>query len=194
MNPINPTNTSNSINSMNPTNPTNPTNSDVPRLWYVIHTKPGDEDRVRINLHNQEIETFFPLLETYQYCNGRMIPKIRPLFPNYLFAKLDLELHYYKVKWTRGVNKILGSRNEPIPISEKVIQTVKERSGKDNLVKLEDELKDGDMVQINSGPFKSLRGVFQKMMSSKGRVRILLSLIGIDVPVQISRWQIKKVA
>jgi transcription antitermination factor NusG len=75
-----------------------------------------------------------------------------------------------------------------------VIQTIKERSGKDNLVRLEDELKDGDMVQINSGPFKSLRGVFQKMMSSKGRVRILLSLIGVDVPVQISRWQIKRVA
>ena len=172
----------------------NPANPDVLRPWYVIHTKPGNEDRVKINLHNQEIETFSPLLETYQYYNGKMIPKIKPLFPNYLFARLDLELHYYKVKWTRGVNRILGSGHEPIPISEKVIQTIKERSGKDDLVKLEDELKDGDMVQINSGPFKSLRGVFQKMMSSKGRVRILLSLIGVDVPVQIPRWQIKKVA
>jgi transcription elongation factor/antiterminator RfaH len=185
MNPMNSTNSTNPINLSNPSNQT---------FWYVIHTKPGDEHRVRVNLHNQGIEIFFPLLETYQYCNGRMIPKIKPLFPNYIFAKLDLELHYYKVKWTRGVNKILGSGNEPIPISEKVIQTIKERSGKDNLVKLEDELKDGDIVQVNSGPFKSLRGVFQKMMSSKGRVRILLSLIGVDVPVQISKWQIKKVA
>jgi transcription elongation factor/antiterminator RfaH len=191
MNPINATNSTNPINPIDPMNPINPRNQS---LWYVIHTKPGDEDRVRINLQNQEIEAFLPLLETYQYCNGRMIPKIKPLFPNYLFARLDLELHYYKVKWTRGVNRILGSGNEPIPISERMIQTIKERSGKDNLVKLEDELKDGDMVQINSGPFKSLRGVFQKMMSSKGRVRVLLSLIGVDVPVQISRWQIKKVA
>jgi transcription elongation factor/antiterminator RfaH len=175
-------------------NPTNSTNSSNQTLWYVIHTKPGDENRVGTNLQNQEIEAFLPLLETYQYCNGRMIPKIKPLFPNYLFARLDLGLHYYRVKWTRGVNRILGSGNEPIPISEKVIQSIRERSGKDNLVKLEDELRDGDMVQVNSGPFKSLRGVFQKMMSSKGRVRILLSLIGVDLPVQISRWQIKKVA
>ena len=163
-------------------------------LWYVIHTKPGDEDRVNTNLRNQEIETFLPLFETYQYCGGRMIQKIKPFFTNYLFAKLDLPFHYYKVKWTRGVNKILGSGNEPVPISEKVIQTIKERSGEDNLVKLEDELKDGDLVQVTSGPLKSLRGVFQKMMSSKGRVKILLSLIGVDVPVQISKWQIKKVA
>ena len=184
----------NSTNSIDPINSTNPINPSNQGLWYVIHTKPGDEGRVRTNLQNQEIETFLPFLETYQYCNGRMIPKTKPLFPNYLFARLDLELHYYKVKWTRGVSKILGSGSEPVPISAKVIQTIKERSGKDNLIKLEDELKDGDMVQINSGPFKSLRGVFQKVMSSKGRVRILLNLIGVDVPLQISKWQIKKVA
>jgi transcription elongation factor/antiterminator RfaH len=160
----------------------------------VIHTKPGDEHRVRTNLRNQEVETFFPLLETYQYCNGRMIPKVKPLFPNYLFARLDLELHYYRVKWTRGVNKILGAGNGPIPISEKVIEAIKERSGEDNLVRLEDEFKDGDLIQITSGPLKNLRGIFQKMMSGKGRVKILLSLIGVDVPVQMSKWQIKKVA
>jgi transcription elongation factor/antiterminator RfaH len=194
MNPTNPMNSINPMNSTNPTNPIDPMNPDVSRLWYVIHTKPGDEDRVQTNLRNQEIETFLPLFETYQYCGGRMIPKIRPLFPNYLFASLDLEIHYYKVKWTRGVNKILGSGREPIPLSEKVIQAIKERSGEDNLVKLEDELKDGDAIQVTSGPFKHLRGIFQKMMSSKGRVRILLTLVGVDVPVQISKWQVKKVA
>jgi transcription elongation factor/antiterminator RfaH len=194
MNKMNPINSTNPTNSIDPIDPTNPTNLDSSRLWYVIHTKPGDEDRVNINLQNQEIETFLPLLETYQYCGGKMIQKIRSLFPNYLFARLDLESHYYKVKWTRGVNKILGSGKEPIPLSEKVIQAIKERLGEDNLVKLEDELKDGDSIQVTSGPFKNLRGIFQKVMSSKGRVRILLSLIGVDVPVQISKWQIKKVA
>jgi transcription antitermination factor NusG len=37
-------------------------------------------------------------------------------------------------------------------------------------------------------------GVFKKEMSSRGRVKVLLSLIGVEVPVQISRYQIKKVA
>jgi transcriptional antiterminator RfaH len=123
-----------------------------------------------------------------------MVQKTKPLFPNYLFAKLDINLHYYKVKWTRGVNKILGSGVEPIPISEKVIQTIKERMGKDNLVKLEDGLEEGNVVQFTSGPFKDLMGVFDKKMSDGRRVRVLLSLIGADVPVQVSRHQIKKVA
>ena len=162
--------------------------------WFVIQTKPRDEHRVKTHLFNQEIEAFLPLFETPQYCNGKVVRTIKPFFPNYLFAKLDLEQHYYKVKWTRGVSKILGNGDGPVPISEKIIQKIKERIGKDNIVKLEEELTEGDVVQITSGPFKELRGIFQKKMSGNGRVRILLNLIGVDIPVQISQWQIKKAA
>lgn len=162
--------------------------------WYVIQSKPGDEYRVETHLINQEIEIFLPLLETHQYCSGKMVKRIKPLFPNYLFARLDLKFHYYKVKWTRGVSKILGTGDGPISISGKVIQTIREKVGKDNLVKLEEEWKEGDIVQITSGPFKELTGIFQKRVSDKGRVRILLSLIGVDIPVQISQWQIRKAA
>jgi transcriptional antiterminator RfaH len=162
--------------------------------WYVIHTKPGNECRVETNLFNQEIEVFLPRLETFQYSNEKMVQKIKPLFPSYLFAKFDIDVHYYKVKWTRGVSKILGVGNEPIPISEKVIQTIKTRGGENNLVKLNDGLEVGNIVQFTSGPFRDLLGVFDKKMSDGKRVRVLLSLIGVDVPVQVSRWQIKKVA
>ena len=163
-------------------------------LWYVIQTKPKDEYRVETHLLNQEIEIFLPLLETHQYCSGKMVQRIKPLFPNYLFARLDLKLHYYKVKWTRGVSKILGTGDGPIPISGKVIQTIREKVGKDNLVKLEEEWKEGDIVQITSGPFKELMGIFQEKMSDNGRVRILLGLIGVDIPVQISQWHLRKAA
>jgi len=182
---------------MNQTNERNQRNGQdeiASRSWYVIHTKPSNEHRVETNLSNQEIEVFLPLLETFQYANGKMIPKIKPLFPNYLFARLDLNLHYYKVKYTRGVNKILGVGSEPIPISEKVIETIKDRIGENNLVKFNDGLEEGNIVQFTSGPFKDLMGVFDKKMSDGKRVRVLLSLIGVDVSVQVSRYQIKKVA
>ena len=164
------------------------------RLWYVVQTKPGNEDRAQNNLDRQEIENFLPRLETYEHRQGTMVHNIKPLFPNYLFAKFHLGLHYYKVKWTRGVNRILGNGSGPIAISGKVISTIKERVGGNNLIRLEDECKEGDIIHVTSGPFKDLMGIFQKKMSGQGRVRILLSLIGVDVPVQISKWQIKRVA
>jgi transcription antitermination factor NusG len=141
-----------------------------------------------------EIETLLPLYENFQYSHGRMSRVINPLFPNYLFARLDLERHYYKVKWTRGVNRILGAGNEPIPISETVTQMLKDRMGGDGTVKLLEDLQEGDLVQITSGPLKDFIGIFQNRLSSGERVKILVNLIGIEVPVQISRFQIKKAA
>jgi transcriptional antiterminator RfaH len=162
--------------------------------WFVIHTKPRDEYRVKNHFEGMEIETLLPLCENFQYSHGRMCRVINPLFSNYLFARLDLERHYYKVKWTRGVNRILGVGNEPTPISEMVIQMLKDRMGGDGTVKLLEDLQEGDLVQITSGPLKDFIGVFQRRLSSGERVRILLNLIGAEVPVQISRSQIKKAA
>ncbi len=164
------------------------------RSWYVINTKPGNEHRVETNLSHQEIEVFLPLFGDFQYAQEKLVQKIKPLFPNYLFAKLDIGAHYYKVKWTRGVSKILGIGSEPIPISERVILTIKDRMGENNLVRLDDGLVQGAVVQFTSGPFKDLMGVFDKKMSGGKRVRVLLNLVGVDVPVQVSRHQIKKVA
>lgn len=163
-------------------------------FWYVIQTKPGNEHRVEMNLASQEIETFLPLVESYQYQRGKIVQTIKPFFPNYLFSRLHLRLHYHKVKWTRGVSRILGAGNEPIPVSEKVIYSIVSRIVKGNVVRLEDELKDGDFVQVTTGPFKDLTGIFQKKMSDSGRVRILISLIGVDVAVQLPQWQIRKAA
>jgi transcriptional antiterminator RfaH len=189
-------NSINSINSSNPTNPSNPMNPSNPSnpQWYVIQTKPGSEIRVETHLFNQEIEILLPMCETFIDSCGKMVHKIKPLFPNYLFAKLDMDIHYYKVKWTRGVAKIVGTGDGPTPLSEKVIQTIRERMGEDKLIKLEDGLEEGNLIQFTSGPFRDLIGVFDKKMSDGKRVRILMNLIGVNVPVQVPRWQIKKVA
>lgn len=164
------------------------------RLWYVVRSKPASEHRVQTHLDHQGIETFLPLLETRQYAGGKMVRQIRPFFPSYLFAYFDPLSHYARVKWTRGVVRVLGDSAGPIPISEKVIQSIRERAGENDIVTLREEWEEGDPVQITSGPFKDLAGIFQKRLSESGRVKILLSLIGIDVTVQISEWQIKKVA
>jgi transcription antitermination factor NusG len=111
----------NSINSINSSNPTNPSNSSNPTnlLWYVIQTKPGSEHRVETNLLNQGIETFLPLVETYQWKRGKMVQTIKPFFSNYLFGRLDLGFHYYKVKWTRESAKSLVLEMSLFPFPKK---------------------------------------------------------------------------
>jgi len=189
------TNQTNQMNEMNQINGPNGLMNDQTQMnWFVVRTKAGDENRANANLLNQEIETFLPLFKARHLRGVKMVRTIKPLFPGYLFARLDLDLHYARVKWTRGVSRILGNREGPVSISQAVVQTIRDRLGKDNLIELEDELKEGDLVQVVSGPLKDLLGVFQRRMSGKDRVRVLLNLIGVDVPVQMSKWQIHKVA
>ncbi len=175
---------------MNPTDGKNPNSGQ----WFVVQTKPANEGRAEKNLLNQGFETFLPMVETFRYRNGQMVRSVKPLFPGYLFSRFNLELHYYQVKWTRGVSKILGNGIQPLPVSDYVVETIKNRVREGNLVQLEDDWKEDDPVQIKSGPFKGLTGIFQRKMSERGRVRILLNLIGVDVPVVISKWQIQRVA
>lgn len=162
--------------------------------WYLIQTKPGNELRADFNLSNQGIETFLPLFKAHQISFGRIIENKKPLFPNYLFAKFALSSHYYQVKWTRGVSKIVAFGDFPVPVSEEVIQAIKNRAGKDNLIELEEDWQEGDIVEIISGPFKGLRGIFQKKTSDKERIKILLSILGAEVPVHIPKWQLKRAA
>ena len=162
------------------------------RLWYVVQTKPQNEYRVEAHLLNQGIETFLPLCASYHSCKGTVVKKIIPFFPSYLFARFDLEHDYHRVKWTRGVKKVLGFGNGPLPISEKIVLGIKERLGEDNLIKWAEDWQEGDLVEVISGPFQGLQGIFQQKMSAKGRVKILLSLLGVDVSVQISQWQLKR--
>ncbi|MFB3883672.1 MAG: transcription termination/antitermination protein NusG [Thermodesulfobacteriota bacterium] len=162
--------------------------------WFVIHTKPRDEGRVKSNVEKMEVETLLPLYKSIRFLHGRMCKVSSPLFPNYLFARLNLERDYYKVKWTRGVNRIVGIGNEPTPVAEVVIEMLRDRMADDDTVQLVDDLQEGNLIRVTSGLLKDFVGVFQKGLSSDGRVRVLLNLVGRDLPVQIDRWQIQKVA
>ena len=164
------------------------------RNWYLIRTKSGNEQRAAFNLSNQGIEVFLPLYKAHQFNFGKINEMKKPLFPGYLFARFDLSSQYHQVKWTRGVSKIVAFGDFPVPVSERIIQAIKGRVGKDNLIKLDEDWREGDIVEIISGPFRSLQGIFQRKISDKGRVKILLSLLGADVSVHISKWQLKRAA
>jgi len=62
---------------------------------------------LKINLFHQEIEVFLPLIEPYEHQFEQPVRRIKPLFQTTSLGRLDLNFHYYKVKYTRGVSKIL---------------------------------------------------------------------------------------
>ena len=161
--------------------------------WYVVRTKPRKEERAHSYLEQHGVKTFLPWMETSQFNAGKAIKKLKPLFPNYLFAQFDLMQNYPLVRWGKGVNKVLGFGKYPTPIADEVLSIMKSRTDEKNIVKKAYNLNKNDHIRITSGPLKDLLGIFERWVSDSGRVRILLNLIGYQPKVELHYSDLEKV-
>ena len=163
-------------------------------LWYVIQTKPKKETEARSYLSRKGIEILNPLTETFALRNGRMNKESKPLFPGYIFGKFDLDQNYPLVRWGRGVKKVLGFGGYPTPISDEVVEVIRERSDTQGIVKLTRHFQVNDVIRIKTGPLKDLLGIFERWVSDSERVRVLLNLIGYQPSIELHYSVIEKVS
>ena len=59
------------------------------------------------------------------------------------------------------MHSVVNFGNGPTSIDDDIIQLIQLRVGEDGLVKLDNDLNEGDPVMIDAGPLKKLVGVFQ---------------------------------
>jgi len=163
-------------------------------LWYVIQTKPKKEEEAKSYLSTKGVEIFNPLLETFLLRNGRMNRELKPLFPNYMFGKFDLDQNYPLVRWAKGVKTVLGFGEYPTPIPEEVVEIIKERTDTHGIVRLKCHFQTNDLIRIKTGPLKDLLGIFERWISDSERVRILLNMVGYQPVVEMHYSMIEKVA
>jgi transcription antitermination factor NusG len=155
--------------------------------WYVINTKPKKEFQVEKLFTEGGFIIYNP-----KYISE---DRIKPFFPGYEFILFDFPAQYQLVRYTRGVKKVVGNREGPIPISENIIKGIKAREVK-GLVELQkygEQPELGDEIEVVEGPLKGLRGIFKREISDKERVMILLNYVSYQGQLLIERKKLKKV-
>jgi transcriptional antiterminator RfaH len=155
------------------------------RRWYVIYTKPRAEDVAREQLEMKQIPVFLPKIPHVTFRKGRLKERIEPLFPSYLFARFAIPDEYYGVKWAKGVKRIVGNGDTPIPLDDSIVIFLKEKANEKGLVQPESNLKDGDQVRVRQGPLQGLLGIVQGVVGAKGRVRILMDILRAGAKVEL---------
>ncbi|UCE20756.1 MAG: hypothetical protein JSV46_00525 [Candidatus Aminicenantes bacterium] len=155
--------------------------------WYVINTKPKKEFQVEKLFIEGGIEIYNP-----KYLHD---DRIKPFFPGYEFISFDYPDQYRLVKYTRGVKKVVGVREIPVPIPGEVIQEIKSRevNGLIEIDKYGEKPEVGDEIEVVEGPLKGLRGVFKKELTAKERVLILLNYVTYQAQLIIEKEKLKKV-
>ena len=163
------------------------------RHWYVVQSKPQQTDRVAIQLQELlGIEVYNPKIEVRVVRGARKATQVKPLFPNYLFARLDLPAEWKTITFTRGVARVLGGWEDPRPVDDAVVAAIRtQERRKDRLISYY-RFQPRESVVVRSGPLKDVHGIFDRYIDEGGRVRILLSLIGFAAAVELESEQVTK--
>jgi transcriptional antiterminator RfaH len=157
------------------------------RQWYVVRSKPRREDYAQEQLVRRGVETFLPRIVEAQA--GRQEPVIGPLFPGYLFARVDLLSQYNRVIWAPGVRSFVAFGDMPAAVDRAVVAFLQERCGPEGIVRVVRRFSEGDVVRVTRGPLGGLIGIVQGHVSGQQRVRVLMELLRrrtqVNVPSQI---------
>ncbi len=156
--------------------------------WYVIHTKPRQEERAGANLSAWGLEVFAPRLRR-RTPRAAQAEHLEPLFPRYIFARFPLRLTG-KVGLTRGVHGVVHFGDGPAPVAPEVMSVLRARldpRGVSLAPERAPAFLSGEAVVVQAGPLKDLVGVFEAETPARERVRILLTTVSFHARVEVPR-------
>jgi transcription elongation factor/antiterminator RfaH len=161
--------------------------------WHVLHSKPCKENQLNAYLQSLGIETFYPTIRV-KPANPRAA-KIRPYFPRYLFAYVNLNVvGRSTLRWAPGATRLVQFGDYPATVPQTVIDRLRQR-----LSDIEaaggltpDGLQRGDPVRIIDGPMAGYEAIFDVRLSGSERVQVLLEMLGRIVRVKIDANAIEK--
>lgn len=156
--------------------------------WYVIQCKGGESFRAAENLSNQYFEVFHPVIAAQRKRSGKLITVYEPLFPYYLFIHLDqIASNWRPIRSTRGVLKLLTFGDTPAPVSDMLIETIKQQPHTQEGA--HSYFTPGQKIIITEGPLKNLEVIFK---SSKGEERaiVLINMLQRDQEIEIGVHQL----
>ena len=156
--------------------------------WYVLQTKPRKEDFVVEQLTSRRAEVFFPrLMESIRICEARQ-QRLAPMFPIYLFVKLDVDEKGKGVRYTPGVKDFLRCDGEPEPVSADVVESLQHRMGPSGVYCPPlPHLAPGARLRIEEGPLRGMDVIFEQELSGSERVAVLLAEVNLQARVVLSR-------
>ena len=153
--------------------------------WYVIRTKPHQEYRAEFHLRQVSVETFLPLLKHPKRIRRQDKTIVEPLFPQYLFARFDMNDRYRAVNFASGVLNIVEFGTKPAEVGESVVEGIRARLVDGNVIPETEHFQQGQIVHVKAGPLAGLEAVFIRGLTKQHRVLLLMKALAFQANLTI---------
>lgn len=160
--------------------------------WYLVYTKPKQENVALLNLQQQGFHAYLPLYKSFKntLCTGYL--GFEAMFPRYVFFQpASASQSISTARSTRGVVSLVRFGFEPAVVKADTVQAIKlfeELRNNAGLAEIS-PLQPGTPVRFKHAALRGLQGLV-KSVSSK-RVAVLLELLGQDQLVQVDHSQLE---
>ena len=162
--------------------------------WYVLHSKPHKEMTLWREVSARGFECFYP--RSYGSSSNSHRRNLRPYFPGYLFIQTDMEqVGASTFQWMPFSSGLLSFGGVPATVPDHLIRAIRRHVDEINADYKEQtsDLKPGEVVIIQTGPFQGYEAIFDIRLPGRDRVRVLLNLLQMrQVNLEIPATQIQR--
>lgn len=146
--------------------------------WYAIRTKPKKESSVEKRFKDLNLDVFLPWMRTRRRIGTRYQWVLAPLFPGYLFCRLDMMLSGKTARYAPGVRDFVKFGSRIPDITDSIIEGLKQRCPDGIAAVGFRPYRNGEPVLIKEGPLAGLGAVFECEMKAQERVAVFLDFLG----------------
>jgi transcription antitermination factor NusG len=160
--------------------------------WLAYYTAPRHEKAVAKHFECRSVDCFLPLVRNpRRWKNGVHAQIDQPLFPGYVFARLEPTL-CYKVLSIPGVLSVVGSTRSPACLEDQEIESLRaglaERNGRPHPF-----LVVGKRARIMAGAFAGQTGILVREVSDT-RVVLTVEAIMKSFSVEVDAGELEMVS
>ena len=158
------------------------------RCWYCVKTKVRSERFAETQLAKVlGVECFLPMAALERKMRSGKQLVFEPMFPGYMFVKVELASELRKVKYAQGIVGFVQLGDRVPEISEGEIENL--RALCDSLKRADVSvaaLQAGDEVELVGNLFHGTQGRVVELLPAKNRVKVLIEFLNQAVEVAVS--------
>ncbi len=184
--------------------PAVPADASNTKLWYIIHSYSGFENKVAESLRSRSVafgfadrigQILIPTEEVFELRNGKKVTSKRMLYPGYVLVEMEMDDElWHAVKETPRVTGFVGGGNHPVPLTaDEVNQILYRQANAADRPKPKLTFEKNETVRITDGPFTNFSGKVEEINPDKNTLRVMVTIFGRSTPVELDFEQVEKI-